>query len=197
MKKSGYALLVAMLLLAAACGCKQIQQVLTLAKCDFRLKDVTQTRLAGVDVQNIESWSDISFMDVAKLTTAFAAGSLPLNFKLNIEVRNPNSEKAALNQLDWILLLDQTELAKGTTSQRLEVEPNGGISSLTLDVASDLKKVLSGQSLQSIANLVLNMADAGGKPTKLTLKAKPYINIGNSTIAYPGYINIKTEFTSE
>ncbi len=194
MKKLIIALCLAVLFSA---GCKQIQQALTLAKCDFRLKDVKETSLAGVDVQSIESWTSMGFMDIAKLTGAFASGSMPLKFKLNIEVRNPNSEKAALNRLDWMLLLDQTQMAEGTTNQRVEVEPNGGVSTMTLDISSDLKKILSGQSLESIANLVLNMADAGGKPSKLTLKAKPYISIGKSTIAYPGYINIKTEFTSE
>jgi hypothetical protein len=192
-------ILLILLLLAAGTGpsCKSIQQALNLTKCDFRLKEVKETKLAGVDLQNKESWTDISFMDIAKLTTAFAGGNMPLNFKLNVEVRNPNSEKAALNRLDWILMLDDTEIAQGTTNERLEVLPNGGVSDMTIDITSDVKKVLAGKSLESIANLVLNMADAGGKPTKLTLKAKPYINIGNSTVAYPGYINIKTEFTSE
>jgi hypothetical protein len=104
---------------------------------------------------------------------------------------------AALNRLDWKLLIDQTEMAEGTTNQRLEVPPNGGVSSMTIDISTDVKKVLSSESLQSLANMVLNMADSGGKPTKLTLKAKPYISVGKNTIAYPGYINIKTEFTSE
>ena len=190
--------IITLLLMVLAIGpsCTAIRQAVNLTKCDFRLKDVKETSLAGVNVQNIESFTDIGFMDIAKLTTAFASGKLPLNFKLNIEVRNPNSEKAALNRLDWILMLDDTELAQGTTNDRIEVMPNGGVSEMTLDITSDVKQVLSGKSLESIANLVLNMADAGGKPTKLTLKAKPYITVGNSTVAYPGYINIKTDFTS-
>jgi hypothetical protein len=185
------------LLLFFSSSCVQIQQAIQLAKCDFRLKDVSNLDLAGVDLQKIESWSDIGFLDVAKLTASFAQGTLPVKFTLNVELRNPNSEKAALNRLDWILMIDQTQMAEGTTNQRVEVLPNGGTAVMPISISSDMKKILSGESLQSLANIVLNMADSGGKPTKLTLKAKPYINIGNTTIAYPGYINIKTEFTSE
>jgi hypothetical protein len=185
------------LLLFFSPACIQIKQAIQLAKCNFRLKDVANLDLAGVDVQKIESWSDIGFMDIAKLTASFAQGTLPVKFTLNIELRNPNSEEAALNRLDWVLMIDETQLAEGTTNQRVEVLPNGGTAVMPISISSDMKKILSGESLQSLANLVLNMADNGGKPTKLTLKAKPYINIGNSTIAYPGYINIKTEFTSE
>ena len=178
-------------------SCKQIEQAMNLTKCDFRLKEATEIQLAGVDVQSIESWTDIGFTDIAKLTASFAQGTMPVSFKLKVEIRNPNTEMAALNRLDWKLLIDENQMAEGTSNQRVEVPPNGGISFMVLNITSDIKEVLSGESLKSLANLVLNMADAGGKPTKLTLKAKPYISIGKSTIAYPGYLNIKTEFTSE
>lgn len=192
---------VILVMLAAAIittiGCRQIKYAANLAKCDFRLKDVSNIKLADIDVQKIESWSDIGFMDIAKLTAAFAQGSLPLNLNLNVEIRNPNTELAALNRLDWILMNDETQIAEGTTNQRVEVQANGGIAVMTLSISSDVTKVLSGQSLQSLVNLVLNMTDSGGKPTKLMLKAKPYISVGKKIITYPGYINIKMDFISE
>lgn len=178
-------------------SCKQIQQALQMAKCDFRMKDVTDINVVGVNVQKIESFSDISISDVLKLTGAFAKGSFPVSLKVNLEVRNPNAQTAALNRLDWILMMDQTELAQGTTSQRVEVPAGGGTAVMPISITSDLKKVLSSESMQSLVNMVLNMADASGKPTTLMLKAKPYITVGSASIAYPGYINIKTDFVSQ
>ena len=178
-------------------SCLQIQQALQLAKCEFRLKDVSNLTLAGVNVQQIESWSDINLVDVAKITLAFKQGTLPVNFKLNTEIRNPNSATAALNQLDWILMLDQGQIAEGTTTQRVEVPAGGGTAIMPLTISTDLKKLFGGESLSSLANMVLSMADASGKPTKLTLKAKPYIVVGSTTIPYPGYINVKTDFVSQ
>lgn len=178
-------------------SCRQIREAEALAKCDFRLKDIGSLKLDQIDILKVKSISDIGFADMAKLGVTFASGKMPLDLRLNVEVRNPNSAKAALNRLDWMLLIDQSQVAEGTTNQLLEVLPNGGISNLPLDISTDLKKVLTGQALKSIINLVLNLCDAGGKPTRLTLKAKPWINVGNSSIAYPGYISIKTEFTSK
>lgn len=189
-------LLVCIALMTAA-SCVQIQQALQLAKCDFRLKNIEGLDMAGVNVQKIESWSDITIQDVLKITSSFKQGSLPVNFKLNMEIRNPNAEKAALNQLDWILMLDQTQIAQGTTTQRVEVAGGGGSATMPISITSDLKKLLSGESMTTLTNMVLNMADASGKPTTLTLKAKPYISIGSVTIPYPGYINIKTDFVSQ
>ncbi len=196
MKRNPMILIVCLALLAVT-SCVQIKQAMQLAKCDFRLKDVTGLDMAGVNVQKIESFSDISITDIMKITSAFSKGSMPVNFKLNVEIRNPNAEKAALNQLDWILMIDQTEIAKGSTNQRVEVLGNGGVAVMPISITSDLKKVLSSESMASLANMVLNMADASGKPTTLTLKAKPYISIGSATIPYPGYINIKTDFVNQ
>lgn len=187
----------AFVVLLAVPACVQIQQALQLAKCEFRLKDVNNLTMAGVNVQQIESWSDIGLLDIAKITAAFKQGSLPVSFKLNTEIRNPNAVTAALNQLDWILMLDQAQIAQGTTSQRVEVPANGGVSVMPLNISTDLKQLFSGETMTSLANMVLSMADASGKPTKLTLKAKPYISVGSTTIPYPGYINIKTDFVSQ
>jgi hypothetical protein len=184
-------------LIIVLASCTQIREALALTKCDFRLKEVTSLELGQINLLGIKSYSDINLMHVAKLGVTYASGKLPLDLKLNIEVRNPNSVKAALNRLDWIFMIDETQIVEGTTNYRLEVEPNGGVSTFPLDISADLKNVLSGQSLTSLVNMALNICDAGGKPTKLVFKAKPWITVGNTTIAYPGYINIKTEFGAQ
>ncbi len=176
---------------------QQVQQAAQLAKCDFRLKDVKNLSLAGVNVQSIDSWSSIGLVDIAKITAAFTQGSLPVNFILNTEIRNPNAIAASLTKLDYMILVDQTQIATGSTNQRIDVPANGGVSVIPLSINTDLKKLFSGESLTSLSNLVLGMSDASGKPTKLTLKAKPYINVGGTSVAYPGYINIKTDFVNQ
>lgn len=196
MKKLSLILLTAIAMMTMS-SCVQIQQALQMSRCEFRLKDVSNLTLAGVNVQQIKSWSDISVVDALKITQAFKQNSLPVNFRLNTEIRNPNTATAALNQLDWILMLDQSQIAQGTTSQRVEVPANGGTAIMPLTISTDLKSLFSSEPLTSLANMVLGMTDATGKPTKLTLKAKPYIAVGSTTIPYPGYINIKTDFVSE
>lgn len=178
-------------------SCKQVKEAMTLAKCDFRLKNVESLKLDQVELWGLKAYTDISFIDIGKLGVTYASGSLPMNLKLNLEIRNPNSAKAALNRLDWILLIDQNQVAEGTTNYRVEVEPKGGVASMPLTISTDLKQALTGQSLKSLVNLALNFFDAGGAPSKLTIKAKPWISIGNSSIAYPGYINVKKEFGAE
>jgi LEA14-like dessication related protein len=176
-------------------NCNQLKQLQNLAKCEFRLNSVENIRLAGVDVQNINSINQIGITDVARLSSAFLTNEFPLSLKLNIDARNPNPGNAALTAMDWIFLIDDIEMTRGIISQRYNIPANQN-TIIPLLLNFDLKKVLTGKSQNAVVNFALNLAGAGNKPTRLTLRAKPNINIGGVNIPYPGYINIKTEYTS-
>jgi hypothetical protein len=189
--------LVAGMIFTACDVLNQVQQMATLAKCEFRLSSVDQLRLAGVNIQQVKQLSDLKVMDAAKITTAaISGGSLPLNFTLNVEAKNPNSAIAGLNRLEWTLLIDDIEMVSGVNDNRVQIPANGGTAVIPLTIGVDLKQALKGKSADAIANFGLNLAGAGNKPTRITLKAKPYISVGSQTIAYPGYLTVQNEFTS-
>jgi len=175
-------------------SCGQIKEFTNLLTCDFRLASAENITLGGVNVQKIKSFNDLTLVDGAKLLAFVTSGSLPLNFTLNVEARNPNKEKAALSKLDWIALIDDTEIAQGTTAKRVEINPNGGTGNFPIQINADLVKLLSGQSGKNIVNFALNLVDAGNRSTRISLKAKPTIMVGNTSIQYPGYITIKKDY---
>lgn len=190
--------LLTMLTVSACDVLNQVQQMANLTKCEFRLNSVDQLRLAGVNIQQVSQLSDLSILDAAKITTAALSGaSLPLNFTLNVEAKNPNPAVAGLNRLEWTLLIDDIEMVSGVNEDRVQIPANGGTSILPLTIGVDLKQVLKGKSGDAIANFGLNLAGAGNKPTRITLRAKPYISVGSQTISYPGYLTIQNEFTSK
>jgi hypothetical protein len=186
--------LVVMVLLMASCA--QVKQLTNLLNCDFRVSTVENIDMAGIDVDRIKSFTDLNFGDGVKLLAAVAQGTLPLGMTVNIEAKNPNTQMAALNKLDWILLIDDIEMANGSTTKRVEVPPNNGTGIFPIQVTTDLAKVLSGQSAKSIVNFGLNLAGYGSRPTRIAVKAKPTILIGSTAIMYPGYITIKSEYGS-
>ncbi len=177
-------------------SCKQLQQLQNIAKCEFRLSSVENIRLAGVDVQSLNSINQIGIVDVAKLSTAFLTNEFPLSLKLNIDAKNPNPGAAAITAMDWIFLIDDIEMTRGILNQRYNIPANQN-TIIPLQLNFNLKKVLSGKSQNAVVNFALNIAGTGNKPSRLTLRAKPTISIGAIGIPYPGYINIKTEYTSK
>jgi hypothetical protein len=183
-------------LIVTGCGVgKQLQQMANLSRCEFRLRDVQNTTLANVNVQNVRSLQDLNLLQAANISGALAAGKLPLDFVLNMDVKNPNSTSAAMNRFDWILVIDDVEMLNGQFNNTFNVEPNG-IATLPIRMNVDLMKALSGKSKDAIINFGLNMAGSGSQPTRMMLKVKPTISVGGFPITYPGYINVRTNFTS-
>jgi len=185
-----------LLILSTSCDVvQQVQQVSNLSKCSFRLQSVDQITLAGINVQNIKKVADLSLFDAGKLAAAVASRQFLLDFTLNLEARNPNPASAGMTRVDWILLIDDMEMTRGVLDKAVTIPANNGSASIPLQMQLDLKQVLSGKSADAILNFGLNLAGTGNKPTRFTLQIKPTITIGGFPVTYPGYLNVKTEFT--
>jgi len=181
----------------ALAGCSllgQLQQMATFAKCQFRLESITNTKLAGVAIQDKHSIKDLSAIDAIRLAAALRSGVIALSFTLNVEGRNPNAQTAAMSGMAWIFLIDDREVSRGNLDRPVEIAPNGGTAQVPFDLALDLKQVLSGESLESIKNLAFNVAGQGAHSTRITLKLKPSIMVMGSPLAYPDYFTVSTEF---
>ncbi|MEI7597036.1 MAG: hypothetical protein WCK02_14915 [Bacteroidota bacterium] len=180
-----------------AFGCsvsEQLKQAANFSKCDFRISTVENIKLAGVNVQQIESLSKLSILDAAKLSTAYLSGSLPINMLVNVDVKNPNSIKAAINKLEWVLTIDNKEMINGVTEQYVEVAPNGGSTIMPINVSFDLLNVLKGEAKESILNMGFNLVGAGNRPSRIGMKVKPSIKVGNVLIPAPAFVSINKDF---
>ena len=185
------------ILFALSSGCSvvhQATQMKNLANCDFRIESAQNLNLAGVYVENIRTWSDLSLLDAQKLLVAMAGSSVPLSMTLNIQAQNPNPDPAGMYKLEWILFIDDIQMAQGEFNQQVTIPGNGGMATIPVQLTFDLKQVLSGRSGKAIINFGLNLAGVGNTPTRIKARIKPSIMIGQTPLAYPGYITIKTEF---
>lgn len=190
-------LVIVVVILSSCDVMKQVEQMGMLAKCDFRLKTVENTSLAGVNIQHIQKLSDLNFTDAARISAAATAKELPLTFTLNVEARNPNTTQASMQRIDWILLIDDIEMANGTNTQQVLIPANQGTVIIPLQISTDLKKSLTGKSGTALLNFAFNLAGSGNTPSRITLKAKPTIMIGSFPLAYPGYITVNQDFSSK
>ncbi len=191
--------IIVLVLVIAMTSCNVLQQaseISRLSKCEFRLYTVENITLAGINFQHVDSYDDLNLMDVLKISSAVTKDSLPLLFRLNVQARNPNSGVAAMNRMDWVLYIDDNEITQGLVNERIEIPPDGGVTTIPVGIHLDLMEVLTGESADAVINFALNLAGTGNRPTRIMLKAKPTIYVNGQAIEYPGYIKIKTEFTS-
>lgn len=185
---------IALVLLVSA-SCTQLKQMANFTKCEFRMNSVQNTTLAGVNVQQIQNYSDLNLLQVGKLTAAYASGNMPLTMTINVDAQNPNDATAAMNRMDWILLIDGKEIVTGTLNERVSIAPSGGTATIPVRISADLRKLMAKNSTEENINMGLGLVGAGNKPSpKLSLKIKPSIMIGSLTVPYPGYITLSTNF---
>ena len=87
-------LVLALAALFSVGGCQSLKDAASalnaFKKLQFKLGDVDNFRLAGVDLSRLQNPSKLSFTDGASLLSAFNKKKLPVSFRLNVEAKNPN-----------------------------------------------------------------------------------------------------------
>ncbi len=178
-------------------GCEilqQVQQIQSFTKCEFKMDKVHNVELAGINFDRVSSWSDLNFMQLANITTALAKPTFPLELTIDVVSRNPNPIDASMQKMQWILLVENEEITRGSVNQKVYVGANGGSAVVPVNVQVDLKKALSGKSGDAILKFAQSMAGVTNDPGKITLKVKPSIDIRGFVLDYPGYISLNKEF---
>jgi LEA14-like dessication related protein len=184
--------LLSMVAVLFACDvAKQLSGTYNMTQCKYEYQSISGLSLAGINLQNVNNISSLNPLNAAKLLAAFtsSSGNLPLNFTLNLNVTNPGVQTALLNGLSYILEIDGIEMTQGLLNKQIQVAA-GGTSVLPVELAFDLKKVLSGQSLEAMKNLAFNFAGIGTASSNVTFRLKPNFNIGGKTISSPNYIPV-------
>lgn len=179
-------------------SCGTLNALAGLSRLQFKLDNVTQVRLAGIDITNKRSVSDLSVMDGINLVNAFRTGKFPLTFTLNVATRNPNERTANLSTIElvefpWRLLIDGRETISGGITNSVAVPSGGETRNIGLGVSVDLKQFFAEKGYDDIINLA--MAVAGQGAAKLQLKAQPTMGTTLGRIRYPSELTIvNTEF---
>lgn len=189
-------LFVGMSLLTVA-GCQTLQQIANLRNVQFALDRVTDARLAGVDIDRIRSYEDLSTQDVLRLGAAVAQKELPLAFALHLNAENPpeNEVDARMVRMDWTLLLDDRETISGVFDDNI-VMPPGEPTDVPIPMQLDLVEFFD-QGARDLIELALAVSGQGGSPKRIKLQATPTIDTVIGPIKYPSPITIVSRTVGE
>ncbi len=184
-------------------GCGIYKTIANLSRLQFKLGEVNDFRVHGISVSQKSKLSDFSAMDVLKLTSAVAQGTLPVSFTLYVDALNPNDGKggypkteATLKSFPWRLLIDDKETISGNIGSPISVPGTGEAIAIPFQLQLDLVKFFGEKGYEGVINLALQLGGYGGSTSKLKLVAKPTISSPLGDITYPGELTIiDKEFT--
>lgn len=179
---------------AALVGCSGLQQGLTstynMINCEYSYKSISGLTISGMNLSN-----GLSITSIPKVTSILtgSASSIPLNFTLNLDVKNPNQSAAILNGLQYIVSIDDIQFTTGSLNQTLNV-PAGQSQTLPLAIGLDLATLMKSNSKDAVVDIAKNFIGMGSKKSNVTVQLKPTFVIGNVPVTSPVYIPVSFSF---
>lgn len=185
-------------------SCSVYETIVNLSHLQFKLGDVNNFELNGIDISGKSKLEDFNFQDLLKLTTAFSSGSLPVTFVLNVEAKNPNDGTGGYKRTDaniksfpWRLLINDKEAVTGNINKQIFVPGTGEVTKIPVAISLDLIELFKNKGYEDLINLALALGGKKGSSSKLTLYATPTVTTSIGDIKYPGELKIvDKEFTN-
>ena len=198
-------LLFFLILLLTQCGVnRQLREAKTLGKCRYRIAAADSVYLAGIDVSNMKNFEDFNLANYPRLGLAYLRKDIPLDLVLKLDITNPTTKTAAVNQVEYKILLagdtpEGSELFSGLLNQRIEVQPGQSPTRVPIHLSTNIYRIISDEkSRNNFLNLFQNLlGSSSSKPARLLIKLKPTLSVGNQQVDYPGYITVQQEITAD
>ncbi len=178
-------------------GCGVVKELTSFSRLQYRLANLESIRLGSVRINNKTTVRDFSSLDILKLSTAFVRGSLPFEFILNVEVKNPNADSKVTSNTDfrissfpWRLLLNGKQAVQGNISSPVTIPGNKYMSYIKVGVKFNLVNLIKEKGYEGLVNLALNLAHQKSSPALIELFAKPVVETTMGKINYPEEIKI-------
>jgi LEA14-like dessication related protein len=181
-----------------SCGVnRQAQQIKALEKCTYRITSADNISLAGANVKNLLDGQNINLSSLPGLALGLLRRDIPLRAKLNLEIKNPTSNAAAINEFEYKILINKVELVNGFVNQSVNVDA-GQSTVVPIDMVANLYPFISdGKVMDQITDFLKSSKGGPEKKGILTLKIKPSFKVGGALIKYPGFITIDKEISSK
>ncbi|HEY1025057.1 MAG TPA: hypothetical protein VGE26_07830 [Sphingobacteriaceae bacterium] len=196
MKKNIFIAIIA--LSVSACGInRQVDNLKAFEKCKYEVTAADSVYVGNMDVSQIVNKNGFDLVKMPGIVFAMLRKDVPLKARLKLKIQNPTNAEAAINQFEYKVLHKSIELASGYVNEKVRVEPNGGVTTVPIDIHSNIYHVLADPKAQQAFVDFISDDGSPGKKAVLTIKIKPTLDIGNKQIKYPGYITIDKEITNK
>jgi hypothetical protein len=177
--------------------CSVYETITNISRLKFKVGNVSGFQLSGVSFSNKSQLSDFNPIDLLKLSSDFAGGTLPASFVVNVEAKNPNDgtggypkTDATIQNFKWRLFLDEKETISGDIDKPVIVPGTGEVTIIPLRINIDLLKFFKERGYESIINLALALGGSKSSSSKISLYATPTISSPLGNITYPGELKI-------
>ena len=181
---------IALLLVGSMVGCATAKEMIALHQVEFRFDGLSGARAAGIALDRIHSYDDVTPVDLARLAVAVASKDVPLDLTVHVEGLNPatNSTTARLMAMDWAYVVDDRDIVSGKVTGPVAFMP-GEPRDLPIPVTFNLARAFSGDGA-ALFHTALALAGQRTSEHKVSLRILPTVETSLGPITYPTPITI-------
>jgi LEA14-like dessication related protein len=171
-------------------GCSTLKSAYNLVNCDYKYHSIANLTVSDMNLSN-----GINALMIPKILSILSgnASSIPLNFTLNLDVKNPNSDAAAFQALNYIISIDDIPFTTGDFKQAFSVGA-GETKRLPITIGVDIAELMKKNSRSSVENIVKNFLGLSNQESKVTVQLKPSFKVGDQTFVSPIHIPVSFKF---
>ena len=189
-------LLIFIALVGAGCGFnQQINQLKALEHCKYHITSADSIFLANTDVSRMINTDGFNLESAPGLAFAFLQRRVPLKAKINLQITNPGRSTAGINEFEYVVMIKEQEITKGSIDQKITIPANGGVTVVPITIDQNIYPLLAKASNRKA--LVDFFSSQAEEKTTITLKIKPSIGIGGEKVQYPGFVDIKKDVSNK
>jgi LEA14-like dessication related protein len=178
------------------CTCQlkeQAEELSALQNCTYEIISADSVSLANVEISNMVNEHGIDLVNAPALALSYLQKKLPLQAVINLRVTNPGTTEAGINQFEYKVLVQETEVLDGSYDKRVTIAPQSS-TVIPVKINRDVYNLISNPANQSaVANFLDTRTE---KKSIITMKIKPAIAVGDRMIHFPDYINLKKEVSN-
>jgi len=189
--------LISVLMVLFLSDCSVLNTIQNITRLKYRIQSTENYRVNGVLVDNKKSIKDFTPVELLKLSSGIAKGSLPATFIINVEAVNPNDGKGGYPRTDiniikfpWRLFLNDKEIVDGNISSPVSVPGKGESIIIPIQVQIDIIKLIKEKSFEDIIALLQKLGGIHGTTSNIKLLVKPSLGTSIGNIEYPDEITI-------
>ncbi|MEI6090766.1 MAG: hypothetical protein WCR42_09970 [bacterium] len=192
----------------AITSCQFLKDVATtvnnLQRLKYKINNVNNFTMGGMDISNKKTVSDFSVTDGLKLAMALKSGQLPTTFTINVDAMNPNDgtnstiqTAATISSLPWDLYIDNKLIVSGNISKEISVPGTGKSVTIPLQVNVDLVQLYKNEGVDKIMNVALALGGKNKSAANIKIITQPSVRTAIGVIQYPSKITIVDKSWSE
>ena len=163
-----------------------------ISNCEFQLEQIATFKLANIPLEKMTQNGTFDFSQFPNLAIGFLQKDIPLDAKIVVSVYNPDEEKANLTAFDYVIYIDDIQIAEGSVTDKTTFLPKSE-TKIPISVQGNVyESIVANQ--QKWIDLLSGQNDEG---LLLKIKVKPSVNIVGTDVKMPGYLTFEKKIDAE